>query len=151
MNLVTETRDRRQRGNVSIEFALSVTLLWTMVGGVYSLGHSLYAYNKLTVAVSNAARFGGRDGLGSSVTQFADRIKNVAVYGNPEGTGDALLTGLQTSNVDVAIEQDAAGVPRSVTVGIQNYTLDGVFWTTSLINKPYATARYAGRYQPYAS
>ena len=120
-------------------------------GGVYSLGHSLYAYNQLTVAVSNAARFAGRDGLGSSTSQFADRIKNVAVYGNPEGTGNAMLTGLQTSNVNVAIEQDSAGVPRNVTVGIQNYTIDGVFWTTSLINKPYATARYAGRYQPYGS
>ena len=150
MNLVTEARKRRQRGNLSIEFALSVTLLWTTVGGVYSLGHSLYAYNQLTVAVSNAARFGGRDGLGSSVTQFTDRIKNVAVYGNPEGTGDAILTGLRTSNVDVAIERDSSGIPRSVTVGIQNYTLDGVFWQTSLKNKPYATARYAGRYQPYA-
>ncbi len=151
MRTTTITRKRRQGGNVSIEFALSFALLWGLVSGVYSMGHSLYTYNQLTIAVSNAARFAGRDGIVPSKEQFKDRIKNVAVYGNPEGTGSPVVSGLQTSNIDVEIEEDSAGVPRNVTVEVSSFNIDGVFWKTNLVNKPYATSRYAGRYQPYGA
>lgn len=149
MKPVTRQRRKAQRGNASVEFAMSFALLWSVVSGVYQLGHSLYVYNQLSVAMSNAARFAGRDGIGAVKTTFSDRIKNVAVYGNPEGTGEAMVKGLSTSNIDVDIEEDTAGVPRNVTVSVNQFQVDGVFWSTNLVDKPYSTVKYAGRYQPY--
>ena len=119
------------------------------MAGVYQLGSSLYTYNQLTIAVSNAARFAGRDGVVPSKDQYLGRIRNVAVFGNPEGTGTPIVSGLQTSNVIVSLEEDTAGVPRNVTVRIRNFAIDGGLTRTTLTNKPYATSSYAGRYQPY--
>lgn len=149
MKEVTHQRKKAQRGNASVEFAMSFALLWSVVSGVYQLGHSLYVYNQLSVATANAARFAGRDGIGAAKETFSTRIKNVAVYGNPEGTGEAMVKGLSTANIDVDIEEDTAGVPRNVTVSVNQFKVDGVFWSTNLVDKPYSTVRYAGRYQPY--
>lgn len=149
MKPVTLQRRNAQRGNASVEFAMSFALLWSVVSGVYQLGHSLYVYNQLSVAMSNAARFAGRDGIGAVKNTFETRIKNVAVYGNPEGTGEAMVKGLAASNVDVDVEEDTSGVPKNVTVSVNQFKVDGVFWSTNLVDKPYSTVRYAGRYQPF--
>ncbi|MBM3755836.1 MAG: pilus assembly protein [Acidobacteria bacterium] len=149
MKQVTRQRQNTQRGNASVEFALSFALLWSVVSGVYQLGHSLYVYNQLSVAMSTAARFAGRDSIGSVKDGYSNRIKNVAVYGNPEGTGEPMVKGLATSNIDVDIQEDGEGVPRNVTVGVNQFKVDGVFWSTNLVDKPYSTVRYSGRWQPF--
>ncbi len=150
MKQVTRQRRNAQRGNASVEFAMSFALLWSVVSGVYQLGHSLYVYNQLSVAMSNAARFAGRDSIGAAKDAYTNRIKNVAVYGNPEGTGEPMVKGLTASNIEVDIQEDAEGVPRNVTVAVNEFKVDGVFWSTNLIDKPYSTVRYAGRWQPFA-
>lgn len=150
MKAITPNRITRQAGNLSLEFALSITLLWMGVAGTYSIGSALYTYNQLTIAVSNAARFAGRDGITTSASSFQTRVKNVAVYGNPEGTGTALVSGLTPSSIDVEIQSDAAGVPLTITVEVTSFTISSMFWTVSVGNKPFATSVYTGRYQPYA-
>ncbi len=149
MRIVSLQRQKAQSGNASVEFAMSFALLWSVVSGVYQLGHSLYVYNQLSVAMSNAARFAGRDTIGATKSVYSNRIKNVAVYGNPEGTGEPMVKGLTAANIDVDIQEDAEAVPSNVTVGVNQFKVDGVFWSTNLVDKPYSTVRYAGRYQPY--
>jgi Flp pilus assembly protein TadG len=144
-------RYKRQGGNAAIEFALGFAFLWSIVSGIYQMGHSLYTYNQLSVGIANAARFAGRESIVPSKEQYKARIRNVAVFGNPDGTGTAMVRGLSAANIDVDIEEDTAGVPKNVTVSVNNFAIDGVFWTTSLVDKPYSTARYAGRYQPFGA
>ena len=142
-------RRSRQAGNFTLEFAISFALIWGLMTSVYGLGQALFTYNRLQVAVSNAARFAGRDGITAATSTYRTRVKNQAVFGNPEGSGTALVPGLTTDKIDVAIEGDGAGVPRNVTVKVTSFPLDGVFWKTTIANKPQITTRYAGRYQPY--
>ena len=52
-------RSRRDRGGAMIEFAISLSLFFTMFFGVVNVGRALYAYNW----VSNAARKGTRFAL----------------------------------------------------------------------------------------
>jgi Flp pilus assembly protein TadG len=143
------SRRARQKGNFTLEFAISFALIWGLLTSVYGLGQALYTYNRLQVAVSNASRLAGRDGIPAAPATYVNRVKNQAVFGNPDGTGTPLVPGLTTGNIDVAIESDSSGVPRNVTVKVTSFALDGVFWKTTLTNKPQLTTRYAGRYQPY--
>jgi Flp pilus assembly protein TadG len=138
-----------EKGNFTIEFAISFALIWGLMTTVYGLGQALYTYNRLQVAVSNASRFAGRDGIQPSKSVYISRVKNQVVYGNPEGTGTATVPGLSTGNVDVTLDEDSAGVPRNVTVKVNSFVVDGIFWKTTLTNKPQLTTRYSGRYQPY--
>lgn len=143
------SRSARQSGNFTLEFAVSFALIWGLLTSVYGLGQALYTYNRLQVAISNASRFAGRDGIPAAPSTYIARVKNQAVYGNPDGTGTPLVPGLAAGNIDVAIESDSSGVPRNITVKVTSFPLDGVFWKTTLTNKPQLTTRYAGRYQPY--
>jgi Flp pilus assembly protein TadG len=49
---------RRQEGAVSVEFALVITLLLLIVGGVIDFGHYLYLRQVATSASREGARFG---------------------------------------------------------------------------------------------
>jgi Flp pilus assembly protein TadG len=150
MNIPSKLRNGGRRGNATLEFALSFGLLSILISGIFQLGHSLYIYNQITVAVANAARYAGRDGIQSPDSAYQTRVKNVVVYGNPEGTGTPQVTGMSTSNVSVTIQRDAEDVPQTFTVAVTTFAINGVFGTITLSGKPFSTVRYAGRYQPYA-
>ena len=65
-------------------------------------------------------------------TRVDTTAKNLVVYGNTSGTGDPVISGLTTSNVQV-IRKDSngvvqtAGVPRTVTVVITGFKYEPMF------------------------
>jgi hypothetical protein len=87
-------------------------------------------------------------GSSTPSTAFSTAVKNVVVYGNPNGTGSPLVPGLTTSHVNLGVTF-VNGVPSRVRVWINGYTIDSIFTTTNCTNKPSFTYPYYGIYQPY--
>lgn len=140
-------RHDRERGNVLIEFALSGILLFVIFGGVFSFGYIEYLYNSLGSAVTGGASYAARVSYDATdVNGVKGLVKNVVVYGSPGGGGIALVPGLTTANVDVSWTLDGAGVPRTVTVKIVNFTVLGIFRNFILNDKPSCTMKYAGNF-----
>ena len=86
----------RQRGATLVEFAIGATVFLTCMFAVLEFGRALWVHNALSDAARRGARYGTLHGIGD-----AAKVKNVVVYGNPDGTGTALVNDLTVSNVDV--------------------------------------------------
>lgn len=121
----------KQSGVAIIEFALILPLLLILTFITTEFGRALYQYNILAKSVRNSARYMSTQSPGDT-SKFAT-AKNLAVYGNPAGTGTPLAYGLSTSQVldPVWQLQGTAPVINTVTVTIANYTftplIDSVF------------------------
>ncbi len=109
-----------QRGATLVEFAIGATVFLTSMFAVIEFGRALWAHNALT----DAARRGARYAVVHS-TADVDSVKNVVVYGDPAGGGNALIENLTTANVNVtysAAPEPPFGLDGgTVSVSITNY------------------------------
>jgi Flp pilus assembly protein TadG len=148
----TGRRKNSEKGSAAIEFALGAMVMVYAFTGIFQYGYSFYQYSLLETAVHEAAIYAGQEAFpstaasGSNISScYATRIKNMAIYGNPNGGSKALLPGLGTNNIVVNMAA-TSGTPSQVTVAISNFTLNGVLGSTALTNKPQATMPYTGRW-----
>jgi TadE-like protein len=125
-----------------VEFALGAVFLVGLFTGIFQFGYSFYLYNTLESAVRAAAQYAA---LESYPGCYDQRVRNVAVYGNPNGGTEPVLPGLSPENISVTMNL-RDGVPSTVTVGIGNFLLNAVFHSYSLSNKPQVTMPYLGRW-----
>lgn len=150
MRQVNPEKRRRQRGNALIEFALAFGFLFPTVAGTFQFGYAFFMYNELQNAVRQGARYAAfktyESGSSTPTTAFADEVKNSVVYGSPSGGITPVVRNLTTDNVLVTVNW-VNGVPGSITVSIQNYTIDA-YLKTFTINRPSATFSYVGVYAP---
>ena len=119
----TQAKSKRgQRGAALVEFAVAATVLLTLVFAVLELGRLLWVHNALTDAARRGARYAvNHSQSSSSLTE----IKNVAVYGNPEGAGSPLVNDLTPDKVKVTYQ--GFGLSTGiVTVEIENYDFNFV-------------------------
>lgn len=144
------SRRRRQRGNALIEFALAFGFLFPILTGTFQFGYAFFVYNQLQNAVRQGARFAALKTYDSASatpsTAFLDSVKNAVVFGNPAGGETPVAKSLTTNNVNLDVTF-ANGVPKMMTVSIQNYTLDALLRTFT-INRPSASFSYVGVYAP---
>ena len=111
-----------ERGAALVEFAICATIFLVVVFGVLEFGRMLWVHNALADATRRAARYAvtrGKSNEPSSETQQA--IKNVAVYGNPEGSGSPLVDGLAPGQVMITFSDDYGLGAGSVSVEIDKY------------------------------
>lgn len=134
-------------GNAVVEFALTFSLLWVLLGGCFKLGYSIYLYQSLLNAVAGAARYAARVDFDEPNHSFIVSVKNMAVYGNPAGGGAPLSPGLDASHVSVTWTYDAKSVPATITVGVTGYAVNAVFQSFTWSGKPSVTVRYAGSFK----
>lgn len=88
---------RSRRGNAMVEASLVLTLALVLVFVILEIGMALATYQAMTENCRRAARY-------AVVHPYEEaKIKNVAVYGNPEGTGSPMF-GLRPENVAVHLE-----------------------------------------------
>jgi Flp pilus assembly protein TadG len=141
-------RPRTRRGNAIIEFGLAFPLLFLFLSGMYQFGYAFFIYNELQSAIRAGARFASTADFdaGGDGSTFRNRVRNVVVYGSPDGGSSPLVQGLGPSNVNVTWSVDAKGIPQTVTVAINGYTFYAVFRTFTIPNKPRATFIYLGQY-----
>lgn len=146
------TRD--ERGIQLVELAIVLPILMILFAATAEFGRFFYEYTTL----SKAARGGARYLVTTSVCPISDaQAKNLVVYGNTAGTGDPVISGLSTDNVQVVRKDKAgvvqtAGVPATVTIGITGFKYEPMFGLGPLIKSqsfnlnidlaPTATMRY---------
>ena len=111
-----------QRGATLVEFAIGALVFFTATFGVLEFSRLLWTHNALADAARRGARY--------AVTHFeadADAVKNVAVYGNSDATGQPLVAGLEPDMVLVDYKESSIpgvgfGYPDgAVTVTIPDY------------------------------
>ncbi|MDH4021818.1 MAG: pilus assembly protein [Gammaproteobacteria bacterium] len=96
-----------QRGVAVVEFAIALPLLMFLFLAVSEIGRAFLHYNSLTRAVRDSARLvstralSGQSGTVSLDAAVVASARNLVAYGNPQGTGPALLPGLAPGNVTV--------------------------------------------------
>jgi Flp pilus assembly protein TadG len=129
--------NRRLRGTALIEFAASLILLSSVFAGIFQIGYTFFAYNRLVHAVRAGARYASLRAAtpNESDAQLISAIRNMVVYGDPAPAAGAhpVLAGLTTSNVQVSFDQAAA------TVSVQGFQIDSLFSEARLDGRPTAT------------
>jgi Flp pilus assembly protein TadG len=145
---------RSRRGSALLEFAVASIILVPCVTATFQFGYSFYVYNQLESAIASGARYASFRTYralngGTDYTKFQTAVKNVVVYGNPDGTGPAQARGLAPGNVTVTLSPSTAGtIPNTVAVSINSFTIDTVFKSYTLTGKPFVSLEYVGRYAP---
>jgi Flp pilus assembly protein TadG len=140
-----------RRGNAMLEFALATAILFPAFAGTFQFGYTFYIYNNLDTAVRGGARYASMQSYDSATstpsTAFETAVKNMVVYGNSDGTGDPVVRGLTTDNVQVLAVMKGA-IPTSITVRITGFAVDAVFATFTFNGKPSTTFAYTGTAAP---
>jgi Flp pilus assembly protein TadG len=125
---------RDERGIQLVELAIVLPILMLMFAATAEFGRFFYEYTTL----AKAARGGARYLVTAANCPAIDaQAKNLVVYGNTDGTGDPVISGLTTSNVQI-IRKDSngnvqpAGVPQTVTIGITGFKYEPMFGLGSM-------------------
>jgi Flp pilus assembly protein TadG len=138
-------KNKSERGNALLEFALGWSILWALFAGIYQFGYTFYVYNTVLTSVANAAEMGSKMTYDTaSPTTYSDALKNMVVYGSTTAGSTPIVRGLATSNVTVTVNL-AGTIPSDVTITINNYTIDAVFTTFTFNGKPRATTVFMGQ------
>lgn len=134
-----------------VEFALTVAFLLPVFVGVFEFGYGFYVYNRLFAGVRAGARYASLrayDSPNNTPSQaYLSAVRNFVVYGDPGGGTTPVVAGLSPDQVTVSVSLENSA-PDMVTVSINNFAVDTVFKTLQWINKPSASFRYEGVYQP---
>ena len=145
------TAGRGRRGNALVEFAVGSGVLMAGFTGAFQFGYSFLQYNKLEAAVSRGARYASLvpyDSLSTTPSAaFQTAVQNMVVYGSPTAGTTPVLKDLTTSNVNLTVGF-TNGVPDTMTVNITGFSINAIFATTSLTNKPRVTFSYQGIWSP---
>src|SRR6266446_2562379 len=108
-----------QSGATLVEFAIGATVFLTVMFGVIEFGRALWTHNALADAARRAARYAVNQPA-SSPAGVKTSGTNVAVYGDPAGGSQPLVSDLTPENLDV--QYSDFGVGRgTVAVTITNY------------------------------
>jgi Flp pilus assembly protein TadG len=143
---------RKRKGSALLEFALATGILVPLFAGTFQFGYSLYVYNILQSAVRGGARYASMrsydSASGTPSNEFSTAVKNMVVYGNPDGTGQPISRRLTVSDVQIQPNMNGAA-PESITVQIAGYTIDAVFTSFAFNGKPSTTFPYTGTAAPH--
>jgi hypothetical protein len=130
-----KNRRDNERGSTLVEFAIGVTIFVTAMFAVMEFGRALWVHNALTDAARRGARYA------TMHTQAdAASVKNVVVYGNPEGSGQPMLNNLNTGIVNVDYNNFGLN-DGTVSVSIDEYQFQFVIpiFGTSITMPSYKT------------
>ena len=94
-----------QKGAATAELAISAPLLAIMILGVVEFGKLFQTHTMVTKNIENGARFISDKGMQMTGTFLngddISTIKNLIVYGNAAGNGDAYPPGMTTGDISV--------------------------------------------------
>lgn len=138
-------KNKSERGNALLEFALGFSLLWTLFAGIYQFGYSFYVYNTVLTSVGNAAELGSKMTYDTAnPSTFTTALQNMVVYGNTTAGTRSIVPGLSTSNVTVGVNPQG-NMPTDITITINNFTINALFANFTFNGKPRATTVYMGQ------
>jgi len=146
-------RFRDRSGNVMIEFAIGSGLLLAAFTGTFQFGYTFLQYNNLQNAVARGARYASLVPYDSAsatpTTAFKDKVKNMVLYGSTTAGTTPVLPGLTAANINVVPYFDPTlKIPTRMTVSITGYTINSIFASNTLTNKPQVAYAYQGVWSP---
>ncbi|MBA3515662.1 MAG: pilus assembly protein [Pyrinomonadaceae bacterium] len=118
-----------QRGATLVEFAIGATVFLTAMFGIIEFGRALWTHNALADAARRAARYAvnqpasnppGVKTNGLNVGPSITAIRNVAVYGDPAGGSQPMVSNLTPANLNVQYTGFGVG-EGTVAVTITDY------------------------------
>lgn len=146
---------RGERGNVILEFALSLGVMAMLFAGTFEFGLTFFRYSTLQTALRNGAHYAAQRTYESDSPlpsrEFREAVANMVVYGESRPAADSipLVVGLDPRMVEVEATLER-GVPALITVKVKSYVIDAVFGKHTLVGKPSVTFPYLGRFAPPA-
>jgi Flp pilus assembly protein TadG len=148
----TLKRFRNRSGSVMIEFAIGSGVLLAAFTGTFRFGYTFLQYNNLQNAVARGARYASLipyDSPNATPTAaFKTKVQNMVLYGSSTAGAAPVLPGLTAANVNVVPGPFTIGIPSTMTVSITGYTINSIFATSTLTNKPQVTFAYQGIWSP---
>jgi Flp pilus assembly protein TadG len=137
---------KRTRGSALLECAVGFGVFLALFSGVWEFGYSFYLYNKLETAVRNGARYASLAAYDNpNGNSFKQRVRQMTVYGDPNATSGTPAAPELTTDRIVVSEVKNGVMPTSVTVEVDNFTLNAFFTKFTLRNKPRVRFDYAGQ------
>jgi Flp pilus assembly protein TadG len=137
-----------------LEFSLGAGLLFATFAGTFRYGYTFLQYNRLENAVVQGARYASLipyDSATASPSEaFLAAVRNMTLYGSPTAGAHAAVPGLTPAQVTLTVTF-VHGVPSTMTVAIQGFTVDAAFGSTTLAGKPNAAFPYHGIWSPTGS
>jgi Flp pilus assembly protein TadG len=142
-NCLGRSRRGAEKGQTLVEFALAAMLFLTLLFGIVEFGRALWTWNTIVQATRAGARFAI---VGDPTNDTA--IKNWVVFHNAAGSGEPVLNGLNTTNVQVAFKKnDGTDMSANrynsdmVQVGVSGYTFDFIvpLFGASITLPPFTT------------
>jgi Flp pilus assembly protein TadG len=120
-----------ERGVQLVEVAIVIPILLMLFGAVGEFGRYFYEYTTVAKAARVGARYMASKSLDSQTINWQDKAKKLVVYGNTDGTGSPVLSGLTIDNVQLSYAggsySGGNGVPDTVTVTIIDYKHQPIF------------------------
>jgi hypothetical protein len=122
---------RDERGSTLLEFAIGATVFFITIFAIMEFGRGLWTHNALSDAARRGARYAilqpasnppGATVNGTNVGPSVTAIRNVAVYGDPNGGTQPLIPNLAPENVQVQYAGYGLG-GGTVSVTITGYEL----------------------------
>jgi Flp pilus assembly protein TadG len=113
---------RDERGATLVEMTLIAPLMILISAGVFEFGNAIHQKMLMQAGLNDAARFAARcnsqmyTDYGVSAINCADIAANIAVFGNPSGTGSARVSGWVKANVTVEMARCLDAVANGVTL-----------------------------------
>ena len=142
---------RNRGGTAMLEFAIGSGVLVAVFTGTFQFGYTFLQYDNLQNAVARGARYASLvpyDSAGTTPSAaFQTAVQNMVLYGSPATGASPVLSRLTPENVNLTVTI-TNGVPSAMTVSITGYTIDSIFATSALTDKPKVTYVYQGIWSP---
>jgi Flp pilus assembly pilin Flp len=110
-----KTFKQDETGATLVEYAIGASVVIMAIFGVLEFGRALWAHNALSDAARQGARYAVLHPEGDP------GVKNVVVYGDPDGGTQPLLPEMTIDNVIVTYSGDFSVNSGTATVTITNY------------------------------
>lgn len=134
-----------------VEFAIGSGVMVALFTGTFQFGYTFLQYNNLENAVARGARYASIASYDSATSTpssaFQTAVQNMVLYGSTTAGTSPVLPGLTSSNVTLTVTF-SNGIPSAMTVAITGYSINSVFTTVTLTNKPQVTCPYLGLWAP---
>src|SRR6266487_2348130 len=129
--LSLRTLRRNDRGIQLVELAIVLPLFMILFGATAEFGRYFYEYSTL----AKATRVGTRYLTNAAVNTTEDtKAKNLVVYGNMDGTGNPVISGLTTANINIVRTGGVASIPLTVTGQVVNFKYEPMLNLGALTN-----------------
>jgi hypothetical protein len=113
-----------ERGTQLVELAIVLPIMLVLFGAAAEFGRFFYTYQTLTKATRAGSRY-LTTAAGGAASDAAAR--NLVVYGSTMGGDSPVVSGLDTSHVEITREGGAPALPERVTVRIEGFNYQPIF------------------------